>query len=418
MPVTLEEVERVLVQLREPDKALRSQLHETLRAWETEPLPSEVAHRLLRAAADDYPRVEGWPPVPNEQLISMLTRGAPVDPAVALEVYPRLNDEGRAWVLRLLATLSSKEASAALAQLLTTAHQEADLPNVHWPVLLPLARAPRHPQILAEPLIHCLRGNLLLKSVAETLLRYAQAHLLKADQRRSSAAAAALRFSHLLDNLSNQDHETDDEEADQDVRSEAGLLLDLVGALQVEEGRTVLTAAAQHEDAWLSLWGSLGLVKLGAAAPAGAFERAAADPKSRSVLFDQLDGLGRFELFPARYRTQDALAESDMVSWLIYPTELNRAPDEIEQVAVRPLDTADGIADLYVYRFRTFEPHWAADKGWMVGVAGPFLRRERPTTRSLGATFSRFESFEDKTTDEHINSILGTLSEWGKPVTE
>lgn len=415
MPVTLEEVERVLVQLLEPDKALRHQLYETLRAWEKEPLPSEVAHRLLRAAADDYPPVEGWPPTPNGQLVSMLTHGAPVDPAVALEVYPRLNDEGRAWVLRLLAELSSKEASAALAQLLTSAHQGADLPKVHWPVLLPLSRAPRHPEFLAEPLIRCLHGNLWTKSVAATLLGYAQAHLLDAEQRRASAAAAAPRLSDLLDNLSNRDDEQDDEEANRDVRSEVGLLLDLVGALQVEEGRSVLTAAAQHRDAWLSLWGALGLVKLGAAAPAGAFERTATDPEARLVLFDQLKALGQLELFPARYRTQNALAESDMVRWLIYPTELDRAPDEIEQVAVLPLDTADGIADLYVYRFRTFEPHWAADKGWLVGTAGPFLRREQPTTRSLGATFSRFESFEDKTTDEHISAILGTLGKWGKP---
>src|SRR5262249_23358781 len=151
------------------------------------------------------------------------------------------------------------------------------------------------------------------------------------------------------------------------------------GTLQVEEGRTVLTAAAHHGDAWVSLWGALGLVKSGAVAPAGAFERAAADPESRSVLFAKLEGLGRLQVFPAIYRTQDALAESDMVRWLIYPTELNRAPDEIEQIAILQLDAADGIADLFVYRFRTFEPHWAADKGWMVGVAGPFLRHEQPT---------------------------------------
>jgi hypothetical protein len=417
MPVTLEEVERVLVQLQEPDQALRRQLHDTLQAWEKEPLPSEVAHRLLRAAADDYPSVEGWPSVPNEQLVSMLTHGAAVDPAVALEVYPRLDNEGRAWVLRLLAELSSKEASAALSQLLTSAHQGADLPNVDWPVLLPLETSPRHPELLAEPLIHCLHSN-LWPSVAGTLLGYAQAQLLDAGQRRASATVAALRLSRLLDNPSNQDQQTDDEEADDVVRWEAGLLLELVGALQVEEGRTVLTAAARHEDTWLSLWGALGLVKLGAAAPAGAFERAAADPQSRSVLFDQLEALGQLEVFPTRYRTQDALAESDMVCWLIYPTELSQAPDEIEQVVVRRLDTADGIADLYVYRFRTFEPHWAADKGWMVGVAGPFLRREQPTTRSLGATFSRFESFEDRTTDQHIDAILGTLGEFGKPAAE
>src|SRR5262249_6258232 len=153
----------------------------------------------------------------------------------------------------------------------------------------PLGRAPRHPEILVEPLIRCLRSNVWPRSVAETLLGYAQAHLLDGEQRRASAAAVAPRLSHLLDNLSNRDM-PDNEDAYHDMRdvqAEAGLLLDLVGALQVDEGRTVLTAAARHRSAWLSMWGALGLVRLGVAAPVDAFERAAADPESRSVLFNQ-----------------------------------------------------------------------------------------------------------------------------------
>ncbi len=87
------------------------------------------------------------------------------------------------------------------------------------------------------------------------------------------------RLSQLLGQLSSRDNEQAGEEAYLNARSEAGLLLDLVGTLQVEEGRPMLTAAALHRDAWLALWGALGLVRLGAAAPADAFERAAADPE-------------------------------------------------------------------------------------------------------------------------------------------
>jgi len=143
-----------------------------------------------------------------------------------------------------------------------------------------------------------------------------------------------------------------------------------------------------------------------------ALERVAADAESQLLLFDRLRTLGQLERYPAKCRNQSALAEADMVRWLVFPTELGRGPDEIEEGALLPLNTKDGMADLYVFRFRTFEPHWAAKNGWMVGAAGPFLRGEQSTTRSLGATFSRFEKFDSRTVDNHATAILDTLAEW------
>ena len=67
-----------------------------------------------------------------------------------------------------------------------------------------------------------------------------------------------------------------------------------------------------------------------------------------------------------------------------------------------PIETDDGLADLYVFAFRTHSPHWLSEKGWVVGVAGPFLVNDQPTFESLGGTFSRFESLSEKPLDEHI----------------
>jgi hypothetical protein len=412
MTVNVEDVERVLAQLRDPDKQLRNKLMGELRAWEKEPLSPAAAHRLLQAATDEYPAVEGWPATPNEQLVSMLSKGAQVDPAVALEVYPRLNVECRAWVLRLLASLASKEASAALARLLSGAREGAGLPDVHWPVLLPLERAPRHPELLAGPLSRCLEANIWPRGVASALLGYAKARLLALEQRQVTAAAAATRLSDLLTRLSSLDREHRWEGEYQSMRSEAGLLLDLVGELKVDGCRNVLAVAVQHQDPWIVLWGALGLLRSNVPVSDEAIERVAADAESRLPLFDCLAALGQTERYPTKYRNQSALAESNMVRWLIYPTELGRGPDEMEEIAILPLTTKDGMADLYMYRFRTFEPHWAAKDGWMVGAAGPFLRSEQPTTRSLGATFSRFEKFDTKTIEDHSVAILDTLTDW------
>jgi hypothetical protein len=103
-----------------------------------------------------------------------------------------------------------------------------------------------------------------------------------------------------------------------------------------------------------------------------------------------------------------------MVDWLMYPTELNAVPDEIELMKVVTVDTGltDGIYDYYLFRFRTHEPHWAAKDGWMAGVSGPYLRKDEPTTESLGDTFSSFTKWDAKTPDEHVGDVQELMDRW------
>ena len=101
-----------------------------------------------------------------------------------------------------------------------------------------------------------------------------------------------------------------------------------------------------------------------------------------------------------------------MVRWLAYPTELGRAPDEIDQIAVVPVEVEDGPADLYVFKFKTFEPHWAAKDGWTVGVSGPFLESEQPTPNGKGGTFSRFDSFDSQSIEQHVEAIRENFGNW------
>ena len=124
--------------------------------------------------------------------------------------------------------------------------------------------------------------------------------------------------------------------------------------------------------------------------------------------------MGHLDLMPPATRTQGKLAEAELVHWLMFPTELGRAPDDIEEVMVVPMRHHAGPADLYVFKFRTLEPHWAASEGWTIGVAGPYLRREQPTSNSLGATFSRFERYEEGALRASVEAIVGTMSTWAK----
>jgi hypothetical protein len=140
-------------------------------------------------------------------------------------------------------------------------------------------------------------------------------------------------------------------------------------------------------------------------------ERCAASPEFRNVLFDRMCELGLREQFPDRYATQLKFAEADMVTWLMYPTELDTVPDEIVAAQIlRWRDPEHGQIDLYVFRFRTEPPHWSAEDGWMAGIAGPFPSGGLPVTRGMGGTFSKFTAWEKMSAIEHARDIAGVVS--------
>jgi hypothetical protein len=204
------------------------------------------------------------------------------------------------------------------------------------------------------------------------------------------------------------------EESYQGPRGIAGLVLDILGYFSSPEVEAELRQALHYGDPKLKLFAVVSLLRLGKQVePRYVFE-VAANADMRNWLHDRLEELGRLDLFPPALRTQEALAESNMVSWLTYPTELGREPDEIELMKVESFDSGrpDGVLDYYIFRFRTYPPHWAAKNGWMAGVAGPFLRKEAPTTHSYGDTFSKFEPWDSKTPEEHIEGILELVQEW------
>src|SRR5687767_1697854 len=135
----------------------------------------------------------------------------------------------------------------------------------------------------------------------------------------------------------------------------------------------------------------------------------AQDRLTRNRLYDALQTLGRVDLFPAELRTQVAFAESDLSYWLTHPNELGVPPDEIELAAQFTREAADGQSvDYYVFKFRVHPPHWSADKGWMVGVAGPYPHGEPPAT-TAAHTFSRFDRLDDRTLPEHLEQSLTAL---------
>lgn len=134
----------------------------------------------------------------------------------------------------------------------------------------------------------------------------------------------------------------------------------------------------------------------------------ARDRKTRQVLHDLLAQNGKLQLFPAEFLTWEAMAESNLIGWLNHPNELGSPPDEIELMKKVPAPRAEG--HYFVFRYKTAEPHWAAKDGWMAGVAGPYDLTTEPKPYGRG-TFSRFESYESRTPEEHVEVTHRTVIE-------
>jgi hypothetical protein len=122
------------------------------------------------------------------------------------------------------------------------------------------------------------------------------------------------------------------------------------------------------------------------------FLKAAGDPSLRHALFSALSACQRGDLFPTAYLTIEKGAESSLVNWLEFPTELGAAPDEIEFIEMITVQD-DGDLHYYVFRYRMVTPHWAKKFGWMIGVAGPYKKDSLPYDIPR-RVFSRFNIAE------------------------
>jgi hypothetical protein len=93
-------------------------------------------------------------------------------------------------------------------------------------------------------------------------------------------------------------------------------------------------------------------------------------PGLRQAVFQVLTTYNRIDLFPPSYNTIEKGAESYLVTWQEFPTELGRAPDDIQFLTKILLE--DGVSTYYVFKYASQRPRWAAKLNWMIGVAGPY----------------------------------------------
>ena len=140
------------------------------------------------------------------------------------------------------------------------------------------------------------------------------------------------------------------------------------------------------------------LLKAGKRIPDEAVKSLAADLEYAGMTYVLLEQYGQTNRFPPECATEEYLAKSTMIRWLVYPTELGQLPDEIEYLGkVKKKEV------YHIFRFKSNSDNLEeARKGvWLIGWSS-----------EEGGTFSEFDlyaDFEQKTVEKTLKYIKRKL---------
>ncbi len=399
--------------LSSPIPSEREQAEKALSDLEKAGLSEAEGLCCLRAASQPFPPgIHEWDDA-SASLISAAGRQPRASYAELIDKsYPNLSPRAQEAGLRVLSTIETRQAAEAFVNCLRRTSDRVSPAEFRG-----LEESPRHTGVFYPSVLDLLSRPNLRWPVLHLTLCYLKRELLSGPeitekicytvgqlQRDLHPALLAHQKSGSNSWLWADDY--------QEMRSLASLTLDVLGHVPTSCAWPHLRRALDYEDPRLLQFAVLGVLRSGRDVASQTIARVAASAECRNWLFRGLREMGREALFPRAFRTQEAFAESEMVNWLIFPTELGRAPDEIELKAVVPRLTPHGEAEYYIFRFRTLAPHWAAKDGWLAGGAGPFLKKDGPTTEAGGDTFSTFTPWSNKTPEEHAREFAGLMDRW------
>jgi hypothetical protein len=131
-------------------------------------------------------------------------------------------------------------------------------------------------------------------------------------------------------------------------------------------------------------------------------------PALRQGVYQVLSSYNRTDLFPSYYYTCEKGAESYLVTWLEFPTELGRAPEEIQLLSTVALE--QGQSTYYVFKYRSHLPPWAAKLSWMLGVAGPYSINTLPYDVP-GRIFSRFNTIDTISVEDEVKWVHENINQ-------
>jgi hypothetical protein len=189
------------------------------------------------------------------------------------------------------------------------------------------------------------------------------------------------------------------------IRHSAGLMLDLTGNLPIQQVENALRDGLSLTDQRLKMFAALSLLRQLRTVDPAELENIAASHETRIVFLEQLRTMKMEWLMPEAWSSPEMPAASELSRWIAHPMELGTPPEEIELMESFPSKAHGGRVDIYLFRFREFPKPWEPDQGWKAGIAGPFENGE-----SIGSPWSRFESWDSKTPEEHFLELHSDIA--------
>lgn len=403
--------EILLHNLKSNDTAIRYKAARQLE--DIELMPSEQI-TFLKAATSQFPpaRYE-WQTIPSLLVRAATKEYNPVLSKFIGDLFPGFDSIAREQALAYLTANNDKRSVELYVDIFQRYHDSIgdfsagnlkeggpDIARIVFPGLLKYTTDERHGYSLTLLLLDYFHEGTLKPASYEP---QKVALLNKAITLRHQLTTVRQHFSRGMDIWSNEEYI--------DLRDAAGVYTDILGYFNDDAISSELRQYLELDDNSLRLFAASSLLRMQRPVDARYLHAIAADAETRNLLYNRLTELNKADLFPAEFYSQAAFAESDMVHWLTYPTELGRVPDEIQLMKVVEVDTRtdDGLAAFYLYRFRSADSAWK-EEGWMTGVSG-YFKKGKPTTEAGGYTFSTFEKWDSKTPEQHLAEVRKLLTD-------
>lgn len=194
------------------------------------------------------------------------------------------------------------------------------------------------------------------------------------------------------------------------VRGRLARLASLMVLFEDESCMDLLRRMLSSADPSVSAIGAVGLVQRGEIVGNDRLEMIGRDGEALDRLTEGMTRIGASSLIPAELRRSDIQGRARLIAWLSDPSELGRAPDEIEFIETRTvwiIGADDGLggsthsyrSEVHLFRFRLHAPHWSFARGWMIGTAGEWTR-------------SCYSAEDEMSLDDHIEAIRVASSAW------
>ena len=398
----------VLSLLKHKDLAKRLKGYQTLEAHDDAFVSIDTLLMLLMEAKKiAVPAKEKWDD-PSYHLVDFVTKYATEDIfEEAIRDFHLYSSPAKARILDLLLELNTKATIEAYVSLVEEYHETIPYMNLSFfedhtdyhhfifPKLLSLLDSPVYRYSILHVFLYYVIDNL----VDETLIHPYQDILY--DEIEYFLVKMAPYQKEFKDDFLYKKYGADYFE----LRYPLTLLVEMLGFIPGPQSISVLKRIClTFKDKLILAVASSALIRLNQ--PIGQKLRfyIGENDETRSYFFEKLKRLNRLDLFPEKFATQQFLAQSSMVSWLLHPSHLGHFPTEIVPTRTIEESINDKTYRFFLFKFRSDQFSWE-EKEWMFGFAGGFEKGEL-TTLTTNNTTSDFSSYQKETEEEAYYRLL------------